>query len=158
MRRLLALLPLLAGCGQDSAPAQARRGHELFEPAARALAAGLLAESKARDAAEAAKLLEAAGAKDETAFLDLSTREILVRYGTVLAITEAAAVEFRAGRFDDPGNRKRVTETLEAFEKNKLPLPEVCRYAVNRVRAGEWTGLQLEFAARLLWAESMRPR
>ena len=158
MRRFLALLPLLAGCGQDSAAAQARRGHEIFEPAARALAAGLLAETKTRDPAGASKLLEAAGVKSEAELIALSTREILVRYGIALSITEERAVEYRAGRFDDAGNLRRMTEVLELIEKNKVPFPDACRFAVERVNAGEWRGLQLEFAARILWAETARPR
>ncbi|HEX7899536.1 MAG TPA: hypothetical protein VF950_17340, partial [Planctomycetota bacterium] len=87
-----------------------------------------------------------------------ATRELLVRYGVVLALTEAQATEFRAGRFDDAGNRARVKDTLAKFEKDKLPLPEVCRYAADGVRSGAAKGLDLEFAARVLWAEAMRPR
>lgn len=159
MRRLFAaLLPLLAACGQDSAPAQARRGHEVFESTARAFAAGLFAETRAKDPAAADALLKASGAADDAAFAEIAARETLVRYGLVLALTEERAADFRAGRFDDPGNRARVSEYAAALEKNKIPLPEISRYAYERARSGAATGLELEFAARVLWAETARPR
>lgn len=158
MRRALTLLLLAAGCGQDSAPAQARRGQELFETTARTFAAGVFAETRGRDPATADKLVAAAGLKSDAEFVEMATRELLVRYGVVLALTEAQAAEFRAGRFDDAGNRKRVQETLVAFEKGNIPLPEVCAYAVRGVKNGAATGLDLEFAARILWAEALRPR
>jgi hypothetical protein len=157
MRRALILL-LLAGCGRDSAQAQARRGHEVFETTARTFAAGVFAETRGRDPATADKLVTAAGLKSDAEFVEMATRELLVRYGVVLALTEAQAAEFRAGRFDDEGNRKRVRETLAAFEKGKIPLPEVCAYAIRGVQNGAAAGLDLEFAARILWAEAMRPR
>lgn len=157
MRRLLPLL-LLAGCGRDSAPAQARRGHETFEPAARSFSAGLLAETRGRDPATADKLVESAGLKSDAEFVELATRELLVRYGVVLALTEAQAADLRAGRLDDEGNRRRVRETAELLEAKKIPLPEVCRHALQRVQSGAASGLDLEFAARVLWAEAMRPR
>jgi hypothetical protein len=158
MRRLLPVLLLAAaGCSRDSAQAQVRRGHATFGPVARAVAAGLAAETKAKDPADFAKLLKESGSPDEAAFVDLSARELLVRYGVVLATTDAQAVEYAAGRFDDAGNRARVEETLAALQKGGLPLPEVGRYVVDRVRSG-WAGLSLEFAARILWAELMRPR
>ena len=157
MRRLFwLLLPAAVGC--DSAADQIRRGHGIFAPCARKLSAGLLAETKARDAAEAAKLLAEAGSVDEAAFVEMSAQQVLVRYGTVLSISEAQAADFAAGRFDDEGNRRRIDEVMKSFGKGGLPLPEVGRYAIDRVRAGDWKALDLEFAARLLWAESVRPR
>ena len=158
MRRLFALVLLAAGCGSDSATSQARRGQELFLPPARTVAAGLLAETRGRDPSAADRLLAESGLKDDAAFVEHAARETLVRYGVVLALTEDQASGFRQGRFDDAGNRARVNQTLEAFEKNRLPLPEVCRYAADGVRSGAATGLDLEFAARILWAELMRPR
>ncbi len=159
MRRYSWLLLLAAGGGCDSAADQVRRGHELFAPSARKLSAGLLAETKARDPEGAARLLAEAGlGKDEEAFLAHSVQQILVRYGVVLSLTEEQAAAFRAGRFDDAGNRRRVDETLPALRKDGGALPDLCRYAIDRVRAGDWTALDLEFAARLLWGEAMRPR
>lgn len=159
MRRLpAALVALLAACGQDSAPAQAKRGQEIFEGTARAFAAGLFAETRAQDPTAADALLKASGAANDAAFADLAAAETLVRYGLVLALTDAQAAAFRAGRFDDPGNRERVKEYAAALEKNKTPLPEIARYAFERARSGAARGLELEFAARVLWAETMRPR
>jgi hypothetical protein len=158
MRRLFPLLLLAAGCGRDTAHEQVRRGHATFGASARALAAGLVAETKAASPDDFKKLLASSGAADEAAFVDASAREILVRYGVVLATTDEQARDYAAGRFDDPGNRTRVQDTLAGFARAKAPLPEVGRYAADRVRAGDWTGLNLEFAARILWAELMRPR
>lgn len=158
MRKLFLLLALSAAGCSDAAPTQARRGHEVFGPCAQALAAGLFAEEKAKDPGAAARLLKESGAADEAAFLALSAREILVRYGVVLALTQAQGAEFAAGRFDDPGNRKRVEETLAGIQKAGLALPETARYAIDQVRKGAWSGLNLEFAARLLWSEAARPR
>lgn len=158
MRRLLFGLLLAAGCGQDAAPAQARRGQEIFETPARTLAAGLVAETRAKDPAAADRLIASAGLKDDAAFVEMATRELLTRYGVVLALTDAQAADFKAGRFDDEGNRKRVKETLERFATTRLPLPDVCRYALEGARSGAASGLDLEFATRILWAEAMRPR
>src|SRR5262245_9535165 len=101
MRRLLFALLLAAGCGQDSAPAQAKRGQDLFDAPARTLAAGLVAETRAKDPATADRLLASAALKDDAAFAEMAARELLTRYGVVLALTDAQAAEFRAGRFDD---------------------------------------------------------
>ena len=158
MRRFLPLLLLAAGCGRDAAHEQVRRGHTTFGPSARALVSGLVAETKLKSPEELKQLIAASGAADEAAFIDASAREILVRYGVVLATTDAQAADYAAGRFDDAGNRTRVQETLAGFVQQKLALPEVCRYAVDRVQAGDWSGLQLEFSARILWAELMRPK
>lgn len=135
-----------------------RRGHTTFGPSARALVVGLAAEEKARSSEAFQKMVSASGAADEAAFVEASVREILVRYGVVLATTAAQAADYAAGRFDDAGNRRRVEESLAGLAKANQALPEVCRYSIARVRAGDWTGLHLEFAARLLWAELMRPK
>ncbi|HEX7900126.1 MAG TPA: hypothetical protein VF950_20325, partial [Planctomycetota bacterium] len=76
MRRLLPLLLLAAGC-RDSATSQAKRGQEIFETPARTLAAGVLAETRGRDPAAADQLLAAAGLKDDAAFVENATRELL---------------------------------------------------------------------------------
>ncbi len=157
MRRHCWILLLAAAGGCDSAAEQVRRGHEIFAPCARKLASGLLAELKARDPEAAAKLVAAAELGSEEAFLAHSAQQILIRYGVAFSLPEERAAELHAGRFDDAGNRKRVDETL-AVLKDGPALPDACRYTIDRVRAGDWRGLDLEFAARLLWGEAMRPR
>jgi len=60
--------------------------------------------------------------------------------------------QFEAGRFDDAGNRRRLSAALKKLERRRIELPAISRFVVQRSRAGALKGAELEFATRLLEA------
>lgn len=58
--------------------------------------------------------------------------------------------QFKAGKFDDEGNKKRAALQIEALQAFKIELPDMTRFTIEQFKTGKLAGLKLELAVRLL--------
>jgi len=84
--------------------------------------------------------------------LDLTCGESVMELEGVAAFEATAEQQrrFARGRFDDAGNRRRVSRAIQELSALKVKLPPVSGFLVRRFEAGELQGGRLELAARLL--------
>jgi hypothetical protein len=145
---ILALL-LLVSCKEKPKPVPPHeRGAAFFTPAAEKLSEVLVAELSP----EAVKqYLEETKSSDTAALRRVISGEIMKNFAAAMSLTEAQEADLKAGKYADADNLKRVRAAAAKFADTKVMVPKVCQVALLKVESGTWkSGLQLEFAARLL--------
>jgi hypothetical protein len=153
MKRAIGILLLLAALSCAKPPVE--RGAALFKPAAEKLGEAQAADLKAKYEKAYTQYLQETGSKDEAELGRKLAERHLVRYATVLALGEAEERDFKAGKFNDVENRKKMNELITKFVEGRGSASMIGRLIILKSQAGaEWnTGLQLELALRILKAE-----
>jgi hypothetical protein len=153
MRRALAVLALLSLVSCGKTPVE--RGAELFRPAAEKLGEAQAADLKARYEKAYQQYLQETGSKDEAELGRRLGRQHLEHYAVALAVDKAQEAAFKAARFDDVENRKKMNQMITKYVDGRGSASMIGRLIILKTQAGvEWnTGLQLELALRILKAE-----
>jgi hypothetical protein len=153
VRRSIAVLLLLAAAGCSKTPAE--RSAELFGPVAEKLGVAQAADLKAKYEKAYQQYLTETGSKDEAELGRKLGQQHLKHYAAALTLSEAEEKDFRAGKFNDVENRKKMNELITKFVEGKGSASMIGRLIILKSQAGvEWnTGLQLELALRILKTE-----
>lgn len=127
------------------------RGERVFRPAARELGEEIARGLQKDQPAAYDQYIKETGSKT---LADLGARiggEILSHYGASLAVSAQQESEFKAGKFDDAGNRKMLDHLTGKYADVNKMIPQTARWALKRVKGGNWnSGLGLEFTLRIL--------
>ena len=160
MRSWIGVLALLfAGCDRAPEPTAIQRGEAVFRPVADKLASDIAAELKKSDAAGFDRYVKEIGGKDEGDLVRKISTETLAHYAESLSMSSSKQADLRAGRFDDPMNLRKINSAIGTFTKSKVKVPHVCQALLQKYDAGEWrSGLELEFAARILEGQVLLPK
>lgn len=75
------------------------------------------------------------------------------KFPSLFLVTPVEEASFKAGRFEDDLNRKRVEQSIDQLAEYEVALPKMCLVLINKHRSGKLEGSQLELAARLLSAQ-----
>jgi hypothetical protein len=151
MRRAALLLVLLTALSCDRRT-PVERGAEIFRPAAEKLGQAQAADLKAKVEKAYLQYLQETGSKDETELGRNFAKQHLEHYAAQLALTPEQEKAFKAGKFADVENRKKLNTLISKFVDGRGSASMVGRLIINKSQAGaEWnSGLQLELALRIL--------
>ena len=153
MRRFTLALLLVPTLSCQKAPTPEERGAALFRPAADKLGMAMAVDLKAKANAAYEKYLKETGSKDEAELGRKLGAQHLVRYAGALAVSEAEEADLKAGKVSDVERRKKFNDVASRYVAGGTSM--VGSMILTKSQAGpEWTsGLQLEFAVRILEAE-----
>ena len=154
MRRAAAVLMLLAAVACDKRT-PVERGAEMFKTAAEKLGEAQAADLKSKAEKAYLQYLQETGSKDEAELGRKLAKQHLDHYAAVLSLTPEQEKEFKAGRFPDVENRKKMNGLITRYVDGQASVSPVGRLIVLKTQAGaEWnTGVQLELALRILELE-----
>jgi hypothetical protein len=153
VRRLIGVLTLLAAVSCSKTPAE--RSAEIFAPAAERLGVAQSGDLKAKYEKAYQQYLKETESKDEVELGRKLGKQHLKQFAAVLTLSEAEEKDFKAGKFNDVENRKKMNELITKFVEGRASTSMIGRLIILKSQAGpEWnTGLQLELALRILRAE-----
>jgi hypothetical protein len=158
MRRAAAVLLVLTALSCDRRT-PVERGSELFRPAAEKLGEAQVAELKAKAEKAYLQYMQETGSKDAAELGRKIGKQYLEHYAAQLAVTPEQERAFKAGKFQDVENRKRLNVLISKYAEGRGSTSMVGRLIISRSLSGaEWNaGLQLEMAVRVLERELGAP-
>jgi len=151
MRRAAAVLLVLTSLSCDRrTPAQ--RGAEQFRPAAEKLGEAQAMDLKVKSEKAYLQYLQETGTKDAAELGRMLSKQHLDHYATQLALSPEQEKAFKAGKFEDVENRKKLNTLISKFVEGRGSTSMVGRLIITKSQSGaEWnSGLQLELAIRIL--------
>jgi len=157
VRRLAgAVLILLAACAEKPEPTAIQRGETLFRPCAEKLGSTIAGDLKKSNPAGFDQYLKEIGGKTEADLVAKIATETLKQYAEALSVSSSKEADLKAGRFDDGLAERKIKAAQDRFALPKASIPHLCKVLNDGRNAGQWkSGLDLEFAARLLYAEGV---
>ena len=94
----------------------------------------------------------------EPDFIVRTTEMLKDKSPSLFMVSPTEEADFRAGRYHDDDNKKRMKQSLQELEDYDRDLPSVSAFLIHRLIDGTLEGAQLEFAARLLSAQADEAR
>ena len=156
MRRGAVVLLLLAACAEKPEATAIQRGEALFAPCAQKLGSTIAGDLKKSNPAGFDQYLKEIGGKEEADLVRKIARETLKQYAEALSVSSAKESDLKAGRFDDDLAERKIKAAQERFALPKVGLPHLCKVLLEGRSTGQWkSGLDLEFASRVLYAEGL---